>query len=297
MQQYDVLVIGAGPAGISAAVYAASRGKQVGLFEAQAVGGMIGRVSTVTHYASVANGETGAQFARRLEEQAIDAGIGIIRERVVLAKLTDEKKSVTTTAGKTFGAPRIVLANGLKKRELGIPGEKLACKSAQFEAGKFQGKNVYVIGGADGAVKEALYLARFAKKVSIICVEDELACISQFKEPALSANNIEIIPASRVTALDGKGLVERLHIESLHSGQTTEINDLGCGVFIFAGGIPDTALYTGQIELNNEFIQVNEEMATSLPGVWAAGDIRVKQVRQVATAVADGAIAGINATR
>ena len=295
---YDILIIGAGPAGISAGIYAVSRGKKTLVLEQAQVGGIIGKVSTVTHYTALEKHETGASFAARMKEQALGAGVEIAYESVIGVDLVGEVKTVRTNKG-THQAKRIILANGGTPRKLGIPGEaELAGKGMGLNAARdgvaYTGKNIYVVGGADGAVKEALYLASFARKLTIIHFEDQLGCIAEFRQKVAAAGNITLRLGSRLHGVYGRDRVERLEIASERDGSVETIEDPGCGIFVYAGVVPNTELYTG-LELQDGYIVTNEKMETSIPGVYAAGDIRVKQVRQVATAVADGAIAAINA--
>lgn len=295
---YDILIIGAGPAGISAGIYAVSRGKRTLVLEKGQVGGIIGKVSTVTHYTALQQQETGATFAARMKEQALQAGVEIVRAEVTRVTLTGEVKTVTTDQG-VYEAKRIILANGGTPRKLGIPGEaELAGKGMGMNAARdgaaYTGKNIYVVGGADGAVKEALYLSSFAKHLTIIHFEDQLGCIAEFRQKVAAAGNISLRLGSRLHAVYGKDRVERLEIASERDGHLETIEDPGCGIFVYAGVTPNTALYP-ELTLVDGYIPTNEKMETAIPGVYAAGDIRVKQVRQVATAVADGAIAAINA--
>ncbi len=292
---YDMIVIGAGPAGVSAAVYGKSRGKKVLLLEKNRVGGLIGTVSTVTHYTAIVQEETGGSFAERMKAQALGAGVEIRYEKVTETKLKGKVKKVITDQG-TYEARTLILANGGSGRMLGIPGENL--KGVRLNAPKdgpnYKGKNVYVIGGADGAVKEALYLARIAAKVTIVCVEEELACIQEFKDKVVSCNNIEIMPHTSLTAVYGGESVEVLEFTDNKTGKKQSVKDTECGVFVYAGIVPNTQMYT-ELKLDGGYIPVDCDMQTEIPGVFAAGDICVKKVRQVATAVADGAIAGIQA--
>ena len=298
MTMYDIIIIGAGPAGISAGIYAVSRGKRTLILEKAQVGGIIGKVSTVTHYTAIEKQETGATFAARMKEQALQAGGEIVQAEAVHVALTGEVKSVTTDRG-IYEAKRIILANGGTPRKLGIPGEKeLAGKGMGMNAARdgaaYAGKNVYVVGGADGAVKEALYLAGYAKQVTVIHFEEQLGCIAEFRQKVAAAGNISVRLASRLHAVYGQDQVERLEIASEQDGSIETIEDPGCGIFVYAGILPNTELYT-ELALEGGYIPTNDKMETAIPGVYAAGDIRVKQVRQVATAVSDGAIAAINA--
>lgn len=294
-EMYDIIIIGAGPAGISAAVYGKSRGKRVLVLEKRQVGGLIGTVSTVTHYTAVAQGESGNTFAERMKEQALKAGVEIRYETVTETKLTGEIKKVVTNK-ESYESKTLILANGGSGRMLDIPGESL--KGVRLNALKdgmdYKGKNVYVIGGADGAVKEALYLADIAAKVMIVCVEEELACIQEFRDKVVTHDNIEIMPHSSLTAIYGSEAVEALEFTDNKTGKKQVVKDSECGVFVYAGIVPNTQIYT-ELKLDGGYIPVDESMQTEIPGVFAAGDIRVKKVRQVATAVADGAIAGIQA--
>lgn len=292
---YDIIIIGAGPAGISAAVYGKSRGKKVLVLEKKQVGGLIGAVSTVTHYTAIVREESGSTFAERMKEQALSAGVEIRYENVIETKLAGEIKKVVTNK-ETYEAKTLILANGGSGRMLGIPGENL--KGVRLNAPKdgpnYKGKNVYVIGGADGAVKEALYLAEMAGKVIIVCVEDELACIQEFKDKVVARDNIEIMPHSSLTAVYGNEAVEELEFTDNKTGEKQIVKDTECGVFVYAGIIPNTQIYT-ELKLDGGYIPVDDSMQTEIQGVFAAGDVRVKKVRQVATAVSDGAIAGIQA--
>ncbi|MDO4280443.1 MAG: FAD-dependent oxidoreductase [Peptococcaceae bacterium] len=294
---YDIIIIGGGPAGISAGIYATSRGKKTVILEKAAVGGLIGSVSTVTHYAAITDNETGKSFAERLKKQALDAGVDIVYEEVTKVELKGEAKTVQT-AENLYVAPKVIIACGTTPRRLGVDGEAALDGiginlNAATDGPRFAGKNVYVIGGADGAVKEALYLADIAKSVTIIHFEDKLGCVREFQDKVAAKDNIHLALGQQLHAIYGSDRVEGLELID-GEGQTETIMDPGCGVFVYAGSVPNTRLFT-ELPLENGFIPVDEKMQTVLPGVYAAGDIRVKQVRQGATAVADGAIAAINA--
>lgn len=295
---YDVVIIGGGPAGISAGIYSVSRGKKTLILEKQAVGGLIGKVSTVTHYAGIVSGETGVTFAERMKEQAENAGVEFSIENVIGVNLEGEWKEICTDKN-IYQTKRVIIAGGTSPRTLGIPGEKELCgKGMSMNAAKdglfYAGKHVYVVGGADGAVKEALFLAKMAKQVTIIHFEDSLGCIAEFKKKVNDSTNITVKLHSRLHGVYGVDRVESLEIEDEKTGAIESIEDPGCGIFVYAGTVPNTEIYK-QLKLENGFIPVNEKMETEIPGVYAAGDIRVKGVRQVSTAVADGTMAAVYA--
>ena len=297
---YDVIIIGAGPAGISAGIYAVSRGMKTAIIEKNEVGGLIGKVSTVTHYTAVVENETGKTFADRMRCQAEDAGVEIIKAEVTEVHLKEAKKVIVTDSG-TYTAKKVILANGTSPRKLGIPGEQeLAGRGMALNAAKhgaqYVGKHVYVVGGADGAIKEALYLSKYAAKVTIIHFEEQLGCIAEFRNKVNQTPNMELRLHSRLHGVYGVDQVESLEIADERTGAVEIIEDPGCGIFVYAGTVPNTELYQ-ELTLENGFIPVNETMETELAGVYAVGDIRVKQVRQVSTAVADGTIAAIHAAQ
>ena len=295
---YDIAVIGAGPAGVSAAIYGASRGKTVLVLEQEAVGGVIGKVSTVTHYAGILESETGGSFAARLKRQTEKSGVKLVYERVTGVRLKGEVKKIFTE-GHVYEAGRVILANGTTPNRLNIPGEEELIglgmnMNAARDGRQYRGRHVYVVGGADGAVKEAIYLSGLAEKVTVLHFEETLGAISEFQQKVKAAGNIEVKLHTRLTAVAGKGRIEKLELTDVRDGSTVWREDPGCGIFVYAGAAPNTELYP-ELELAEGYIPVNDKMETELPGVYAVGDIRVKQVRQAATAVADGAIAAINA--
>lgn len=294
---YDVVIIGAGPAGVSAGIYAVSRGKKTLVIERNQVGGLIGKVSTVTHYAGIVEGETGATFADRLKRQAEGAGVRVVQETVEKVELSGDTKKIYTNQG-TYSAKKVILANGTSPRKLEIAGEELTGRGMGMNAARdgrsYQGKHVYVVGGADGAVKEALYLAKLAEKVTIIHFEEQLGCIAEFKEKVEKSSNIEVRLHSRLHGVYGVEKVESLEILDEKTCAIETIEDSGCGIFVYVGAVPNTELYK-ELHLENGFIPVDANMETEMKGVYAVGDIRVKPVRQVSTAVADGTIAAIHA--
>lgn len=296
---YDIIIIGGGPAGVSAGIYAASRGKKTLLIEKKRIGGIIGNVSTVTHYTAIMQPETGESFATRMWNQIKNCGVEIINEEVVSTSLKGDVKSVTTDKN-TYSAKKVIIAAGSTPRKLDIEGEKpfdgkYIYLNAAKDGERFKGKNIYVVGGADGAIKEALYLSQFAKTLTVIHFEEKLGCIPEFGEKVKSSSNIKVMLNSRLTKVSGTDCLETLEITSEIDGSKQVISDKGAGIFVYAGTVPNTSAF-GELELKDGFIPVNAKCETAIEGVYAAGDICFKQVRQVATAVADGAVAAINAS-
>ena len=222
----------------------------------------------------------------------------LVYERVTGVRLKGEVKKIFTE-GHVYEAGRVILANGTTPNRLNIPGEEELTglgmnMNAARDGEQYRGRHVYVVGGADGAVKEAIYLSGLAEKVTVLHFEETLGAISEFQQKVKAAGNIEVKLHTRLTAVAGKGRIEKLELTDVRDGSTFWREDPGCGIFVYAGAAHNTELYP-ELELAEGYIPVNDKMETELPGVYAVGDIRVKQVRQAATAVADGAIAAINA--
>lgn len=295
---YDICVIGAGPAGISSAVYAASRGLKTIVLEEKAVGGLLGKVSTVTHYAGILSEETGESFSKRLQEQAQKAGVEIEIAEVKEVDFSSQIKNIRTE-NRLYEAKAVIIAAGTTPRKLGVEGEEKfqGCGTGlnpAKDAETYRGKEMFVVGGADGAVKEALFLAKYAKKVTIIHFEDQLGAIPEFADKVICAKNIELRLHSRLVEIFGERTADGIVIEDEHSKEREKLDAPECAVFIYAGSTPNTELFS-MLKNKEGYLVVDERQETCIPGVFAAGDICAKQVRQAATAVSDGAIAAINA--
>lgn len=295
---YDVIIIGAGVAGLSAAIYTASRSMKTLILESDKPGGVLGKVSVVTHYAGIVEDETGKTIVQRIVKQVESTGLSICTEKVINVDLQGEIKKVMTEAG-TYESKTIILANGTTPRKLNIPGEERLYKKgvsydAVEDAEKFRGKEIFVVGGSDGAVKESLYLSSIASKVTIIHFEDQLGAIREFTDRVEQNEKIILKLHSRIKEIKGEEYVQSIVIQDEHTQALEEIQVEGAGIFIYVGAEPNTQMYT-DVAKENDFIITDEAMGTNIPGIFAAGDIRQKMVRQAATAVAEGAIAAISA--
>lgn len=294
---YDAIIVGAGPGGISASIYAASRGLNVLVLEKKEAGGTIRKVSNVTHYSGVKEDETGKTFSDRLYNQAVNTGVEFKFEEVNKVNLEGDTKEIITSKN-TYQAKVIILANGTTPRDLGIPGEKEFMGNGvsyylSDDKEIYRDKEVFVVGGSDGAVKEALFLSSLAKKVNIIYRGDNLGAIDEFKSKVEKTSNIELILNSALKSIKGDKNIELIEIEDVNSGDSKTIEASNTYILIYAGSTPNSQMYPS-IDKEDEYIIVDEKMETNIKGVYAAGDICKKQIRQIATAVSDGAIAGIN---
>jgi thioredoxin reductase (NADPH) len=219
--------------------------------------------------------------------------------------LEDKIKKITLEDDHTIEAKTVIMAAGAKPRKLGVPGEKaLTGKGVSYcatcDADFFTDMDVFCIGGGDTAVEEAIYLTKFARKVTVVHRRDELRAAKSLQEKAFDNDKIEFIWDSEVKEIKGEGIVEQLVLVNNNTGEETVIDapeDFGTfGVFVFIGYIPNTQLVEDVLELNDgNYIKTTVELETTIDGVFAAGDIREKSLRQVVTATADGAIAAVNA--
>lgn len=295
---YDVIIIGAGPAGISASIYAASRGLSTLVLEKKQVGGVIRNVSQVTHYSGVVEGETGKSFATKLKNQAVGSGVIIKYEKVKEVEIEADIKQVVTDSN-TYKGKVLIIANGTTPNHLNIPGEDKfngngVYYSLSDDLDQYTDKEVFVVGGSDGAIKEALFLSTLAKTVTVIHFEEKLGAIEEFKSKVESEENIKIYLHSRLTKINGENNIHTIEITDINSGESRVIEAANSMVFIYAGSSPNSEIFEG-INKENNYIVVNGQMESNIPGVYAIGDIVKKGVRQIATAVSDGAIAAIGA--
>ena len=291
----DIAIIGGGPAGLAAGLYAVRGGASVRLLEEMFTGGQIVKTHSIENYPGISDGPDGYGLAARFEEHATKAGVNVEYVGVASLSLTDEKKEITLSSGETFEAKAVILCMGASPRALGIPGERELLSHgisycATCDGAFYRGKTATVIGGGDTAISDAIYLSKLCQKVYVVHRRDSLRASAVLANAALKTENIEFVWNSVPEAFLGEG---KLNAIRLRNTVTNEVTDLMTdGAFVAVGIVPKTELVEGQIKLApNGSIETNERMETSVKGVFAAGDIRNTPLRQVVTACADGAIA------
>jgi thioredoxin reductase (NADPH) len=293
-QIYDMIIIGGGPGGYTAALYAARAGLNTLVLEKLSAGGQMALTSQIDNYPGFPDGIDGFALGEQMQLGAERFGAVTELAEVTALNLKADPKVITTSEG-TFYARTVVLATGAGPRELGIPGEKeLTGRGINYCAhcdGMFyKGKTVVVVGGGNTAAADAMLLSRIAKKVILVHRRDTLRATKIYHEPLMKAENVEFRWNSAITELRSNG---RLTGVKLRDTVTGEESILDCdGVFVSIGRKPATELVADQLDLDSEgYIIADETTRTSIAGVFAVGDVRTKALRQIVTAVADGATA------
>ena len=291
---YDVLVLGGGPAGYTAAMYAARAGLQVAVLERLAAGGQMALTHQVDNYPGFDEGVDGFDLGMRMQKGAERFGAETVYADVQSVKLNQEIKELQTDQD-TFYGRTVIVATGANPRKLGLPMEQeLTGRGVHYCAacdGMFyRGKTVVLVGGGNSAVADALTLARVAKKVILVHRRDTLRASKIYHEPLERAENLEFRWNSEVASLLHGDRVEGVVLRNKVTGESENIP---CdGVFVSIGRTPATELFANQLELDEAgYIVAGESTETNLPGVYAVGDVRTKAVRQIVTATADGAVA------
>ena len=289
---HDIAIIGAGPAGLTAALYARRAGYSTIIFEMGVPGGQAATTEVIDNYPGFPNGVGGSELMMKFYEQALSFGAEIKFEQVEHLELKGEVKTVKTVAGKVYEAKVVVLATGAHPRMLGIENEgKLRGRGISYcatcDGFFFRDKDVCIFGGGDTAVDEALYLSKICKSVTVFHRRDELRANKHSQELAFAKDNIRFVWNSLPVAFLGKDKLESVRIKDKLSGEETEWQF--DGAFIFVGYLPNAELFSDVLEVDAlGYVVTNDEMATSLEGVYAIGDVRAKKMRQVSTAVGDG---------
>lgn len=303
---YDVVIIGSGPAGLAAGLYSARAKMSTLILEKEKAGGQIVTTDEVANYPGSIQDATGPSLIARMVEQAESFGAERKKDEIVDVAL-EGKIKVLTGEKEVYKAKTVIIATGASPRYLGVPGEReLTGKGVSYcatcDADFFTDLEVYVIGGGDTAVEEAMYLTKFARKVTIVHRRDELRAAKSIREKAFKNEKLAFIWDSVVEEIKGDGIVEALVLKNKKTGEITEIQapeeDGTFGIFPFVGYIPKSDLFKALLETDKGgYLVTDDDMKTKIPGVFAAGDIRHKSLRQVVTAVADGAIAAVQAEK
>lgn len=295
---YDIIIVGAGTAGLTAAIYAARANKKVLVFEEKTYGGQIITSSKIENYPGLPH-VSGADFAKKLYEQAIELGAEIEFEEVLKIEDLGETKKVTTDEDE-YEARAVILATGSIDKKLDLKDEErlfghgISC-CATCDGSLFKGKVVAVVGGGNTAFYDALYLADLAEKVYLIHRRDGFRADDALVDKVKKKTNVEYLLNTRVTKLNGEKNLESVELTSADGSVRTLDLD---GLFVAVGRAPATAKFEGLVEMDDiGYIIAGEDCLTSAPGIFAAGDLRTKSLRQLVTAASDGAIAAIAAAK
>lgn len=300
---YDVLILGAGPAGLSAGLYAGRAGLSALIIEKAAPGGQAAVTDALENYPGGLPEDSGPALTKRMEEQAKRFGAELVPDAVKSADITGDVKRLVSRRHEYAGRS-LIIATGASPRPIGCENEQSYIGAgisycATCDAPFFRDKRVFVAGGGDAAVEEALYLTRFAKSVTLIHRRDELRAAASIQNKAFAEPKLSFIWDSVVQSVGGDGLLTEITLRNVKTNATTTVSaepgEDVLGLFGFIGHTPNTSLFADSLELENGYIVTDESMRTSLPGVFAVGDVRKKEVRQVVTAASDGAIAAITA--
>ena len=300
---YDMIIIGGGPAGLAAGSYAGRSRMSTLIIEKEKIGGQIVITADIENYPGGVEGDSGPSLIDRMSAQAERFGAEKIYDTIVDMQLEGDVKKLIGNKGE-YQAKSVILATGAFPRPIGCPGEKeLVGKGVSYcatcDAAFFEDMVVYVVGGGDAAVEEAMYLTKFARQVTVIHRRDELRAAKSIQEKAFANPKLDFMWDSVVTELKGDGILESMIVKNVKTGEEREIfapeEDGTFGVFVFIGFVPNSTLFEGKIDMENGYVLTDDDMKTNIPGVFAAGDVRKKSLRQVVTAAADGAIAATQA--
>ncbi len=302
---YDVIIIGGGPAGLSAGLYAARARMSTLIIEKEGAGGQIATTDEVANYPGSIAGATGPLLTARMVEQAEEFGAVRVSDEIKSVEFSGKIKILKSDKAE-YQAKSIIIATGAVPRPMGVPGEKeLTGRGVSYcatcDAPFFEELEIFVIGGGDSAVEEAMYLTKFARKVTIVHRRDELRAAKSIQEKAFKNEKMAFMWDTTVEEVKGKGILESIVFKNLKTGELNEVfpdeEDGAFGIFVFVGYNPATKLFEGLIDMEKGYIKTDDNMKTNIEGVFAAGDNRVKTLRQVVTATADGAIAAVQAEK
>lgn len=299
-KEYDVVIIGGGPAGFSAGIYTGRARLNSLLIEKMVLGGYIVNAELVENYPGFAEGITGLELAELMHKQAIKYGLEILPAEVTGLELKGAHKVVMTEEG-NFLAKTVIIAGGSERNRLGVPGEKeFTGKGVSYcatcDAFFFRDQSVAVVGGGNAAINEALQLTKFASKVFVIHRRDQLRATRILQERTFAEPKIEVLWDTVVEAIEGQDMVKNLRLRNVQTGEQSTLDV--SGIFVAVGFKPNTDYLKDILPLDAAgAIITNEKMETGVLGIFAAGDIRSNSIRQVIAAAGDGAVAAIYAER
>jgi thioredoxin reductase (NADPH) len=299
-KEYDVVIIGGGPAGLSAGIYTARARLNSLLMERGAVGGQIINAEMVENYPGFPEGIGGFDLTQFMHQQATKFGLETVNAQATGIEINGEQKVVKTTAG-DFSARAVIIASGSERQKLDVPGEveftgKGVSYCATCDGAFFADKPVAVVGGGNAAITEALELTKFASKITVIHRRNQLRATQILQERALAEPKIEFLWDTVVEEILGEVFVNRLRVRNVKTGQESGLDV--SGVFLSVGFKPNTDYLKGVLTLDaTGAVVTSDKMETSVPGILAAGDIRSNSIRQVIAAAGDGAVAAVNAEK
>lgn len=304
---YDVIIIGGGPAGLAAGLYASRARLKTLILEREKAGGQIVITDEVANYPGSVENASGPSLIKRMKDQVDSFGAEFVLDKVEKLELEGKVKKVIGKDN-TYEGKTVIVATGATPRKIGCPGEEEfsgrgVSYCATCDANFFEDMEVYVVGGGDSAFEEAMYLSKFARKVTLVYRKgkEEARAAESIKEKAFKNPKLDYIWNANVVEVKGEGILNSIVLEDTNTHEKREIfadeNDGTFGLFVFVGYIPKNELVEGILDMEKGYIVTDENMHTNIPGVFAAGDNRKKELRQVVTATADGAIAATQAEK
>lgn len=305
-EHFDLIIIGSGPAGLSSALYASRAKLKTLVLEKGGNGGQAATTHSIENYPGSVENPTGPRLTDRMLEQAKSFGTTVVKDEVLEVDFTGTEKIVKCREN-TYTSKAVVIATGAVPRKMDAPGVKeLSGKGISYcatcDADFFQDLEIYVIGGGNSAVEEAMYLTKFGRQVHIVHMLDHFQCEKITLEKAKEIPNLDITTRTVVQEVKGDGVLESIVFKNLDTEEVYEVfadeEDGTMGLFIFIGYVPQTKLFEGKVELDQYgYVVAGEDTKTNVPGVFVAGDCRVKEIRQVVTAASDGAVSAIMAEK
>ena len=303
----DVIILGAGPGGLAAGLYAGRSRLSTLVIEKGQDGGQIAITDDIENYpGQIVEGESGPSLIARMTQQVEKFGAERVSDTINSVDFSGEIK-ILRSAKNEYQAKNVIIATGAYARPIGCKGEaefrgKGVSYCATCDANFFEDMEVFVVGGGDSAVEEAMYLTKFARKVTIIHRRDELRAAKSIQEKAFKNPKIEFFWDSVVEELGGDDILQWMKVKNVKTGEIKTVEadeeDGMFGVFGFIGTVPNSKLFEGIIDMDERgYIRTDENMHTNVPNVYAVGDVRIKSLRQVVTAAADGAIAAVQVER